>query len=115
MQRAGALRLEDLVLRGGIATGAAKTGGAVYVKGGLLTALRCDFSGNSADRRGGAVGVSNGAFDADHCAFSDNTVLLDQGFGGAVYASNAIVVADYCVFSDNYIQKDQKGTATGRK
>ena len=83
------LRLENLTLKGGKASGtqnADKCGGAIYAEGATVTIKDCTLTGNTSEKRGGGI-VINGSTNntITNCTFKGNKSLL----GGAVCAGKS--------------------------
>ena len=83
------LRLENLTLKGGKASGtqnADKCGGAIYAEGATVTIKDCTLTGNTSEERGGGI-VINGSTNntITNCTFKGNKSLL----GGAVCAGKS--------------------------
>lgn len=104
------LTLIGLTLLNGRAAGSGDygAGGAVWSRG-SVTATRCVFIGNAADKTAGAVWASQSVI-ADGCEFSSNTADLS---GGAVCADKGSATLTGCVFSGNTADKGTAVSAHG--
>ncbi len=67
------------------------SGGALYYAGfgADVELTNCQFLGNQASTHGGALGVSNGVISALNCLFSGNTAGIGASGGAAYLAGNA--------------------------
>jgi len=78
------------------------SGGAIFLNGGELTLVRCDFVDNYSDDSGGAVYAKGSVFATD-CRFVDNDAYY---YGGAIEVSEGTLVASRCDFISNDAQCD---------
>ncbi|CAN0299763.1 unnamed protein product, partial [Pylaiella littoralis] len=63
--------------------GAVDAGGAVFIAGGFVDAVGCDFDGNFADRAGGAL-LASGVATVDSCSFSGNNAPIGPAVSNVV-------------------------------
>jgi Right handed beta helix region len=100
---AGPSTVFNLTMRNGHARGATsydKSGGAIYVNGGILRVYQCHFIGNRADAHGGAIRCILSSPEIIECMFQDNSALI--GGGGAVDCSyDASPIIRGCTFTSN--------------
>ncbi|MET0553100.1 MAG: choice-of-anchor Q domain-containing protein, partial [Vicinamibacteria bacterium] len=93
----GTVTVEDSLISGGNATGAA--GGGVHQQGGTLSIQRATFDSNRADQ-GGAVHVTNVVLDVANTTFRANRALAGRGGAIRLASANAGVIA-HSTFAEN--------------
>lgn len=97
-------RIEGLIHRNGAARG-----GGVFIEGGFLRAVDCEFVRNKAGTYGGAIYARGGRVEIERCAFSGNGACA---YGGAVCMDDGSLIdctfdpggAMYCEYtSGNHV------------
>ncbi len=90
------LHIEDLTMVNGTVGGSGYGGGAVYLSGGNVTMLRCNFYDNSCTGAlntwgGGALSIASGTVVAEDCHFEGNSVSGNAA-GGAIHVQTSLTL-----------------------